>query len=351
MSMADSLALLRTQINSTFRRVLNYVGVNENDSENDTAESRLQNYLNRIFGGKLRYVLFGCVLSLISLIAIISQGNEHYNYAPSSPYLMKAKISPTENLRERLDKFNISDKDFHIINSTMHNLEKSIRASRTNATLSIQRTNKLRQERNASASSSFWLSMMLSFSAWMLVLQALRFLRGAGMIGSMFRTQSFTTRQRRSVAEIQMLTQLSRLAGSNIPGLSDRLRMALMNRDFDGNDYEMLQRLDDARFGGGGPRIRGATSEEINRLPLRILTSEDEIRGDESSQSSIYRDGRNHRTHEDNGFGTCNICLEPYSVGDEVRIVRCMHKFHKNCIDQWLTTNAICPICKFPSVE
>ena len=47
----------------------------------------------------------------------------------------------------------------------------------------------------------------------------------------------------------------------------------------------------------------------------------------------------------------CAICLEPYQDGDELRTVMCLHHFHKNCIDQWLRTNCICPICKQRSVE
>jgi len=44
---------------------------------------------------------------------------------------------------------------------------------------------------------------------------------------------------------------------------------------------------------------------------------------------------------------TCNICLENFKMGDEMRILKhCSHAFHKGCIDRWLGQVASCPICK-----
>ena len=41
---------------------------------------------------------------------------------------------------------------------------------------------------------------------------------------------------------------------------------------------------------------------------------------------------------------TCVICLD--DLKDEVKFLRCAHKFHKNCIDVWIHKNPRCPICK-----
>ncbi|CAG9311237.1 unnamed protein product [Blepharisma stoltei] len=44
---------------------------------------------------------------------------------------------------------------------------------------------------------------------------------------------------------------------------------------------------------------------------------------------------------------TCSICLEIVDPGVEVRVLPlCMHKFHCECIDQWLKRNAMCPYCR-----
>ncbi|KAJ5666274.1 uncharacterized protein N7477_008722 [Penicillium maclennaniae] len=44
----------------------------------------------------------------------------------------------------------------------------------------------------------------------------------------------------------------------------------------------------------------------------------------------------------------CLICLSDYEVADEVReLNKCKHVFHKDCIDQWLTTGRnSCPLCR-----
>ena len=42
----------------------------------------------------------------------------------------------------------------------------------------------------------------------------------------------------------------------------------------------------------------------------------------------------------------CVICLENFRDGDELRVLRCFHSFHRNCVDQWLDTSRLCPICK-----
>ncbi|KAK1435958.1 hypothetical protein QVD17_01731 [Tagetes erecta] len=43
----------------------------------------------------------------------------------------------------------------------------------------------------------------------------------------------------------------------------------------------------------------------------------------------------------------CYICLVEYEEGDEVRVLRCHHEFHKICIDEWLmNVHRICPVCR-----
>mmetsp|Transcript_6442 Transcript_6442/g.11513 ORF Transcript_6442/g.11513 Transcript_6442/m.11513 type:complete len:165 (-) Transcript_6442:122-616(-) len=43
----------------------------------------------------------------------------------------------------------------------------------------------------------------------------------------------------------------------------------------------------------------------------------------------------------------CSICMEEFAVGDKQRTMPCFHRFHQACLDEWLTRNGTCPICKF----
>ncbi|KAK2994623.1 hypothetical protein RJ640_025677 [Escallonia rubra] len=43
----------------------------------------------------------------------------------------------------------------------------------------------------------------------------------------------------------------------------------------------------------------------------------------------------------------CAICLTDLSVGVESKEMPCKHKYHPDCIDQWLGINGSCPVCRF----
>jgi E3 ubiquitin-protein ligase RNF38/44 len=42
----------------------------------------------------------------------------------------------------------------------------------------------------------------------------------------------------------------------------------------------------------------------------------------------------------------CSVCIGDYEPGDELRVLPCKHLFHKECVDQWLSVNATCPLCR-----
>ncbi|XP_071722118.1 uncharacterized protein [Rutidosis leptorrhynchoides] len=88
-----------------------------------------------------------------------------------------------------------------------------------------------------------------------------------------------------------------------------------VQRDFNENDYEMLLALDDNNHQHGG-----ASASRINTLPESIV------------QMDNYED--------------CAVCLETPTVGETIRHLPCLHKFHKDCIDRWLSRKSTCPVCK-----
>ena len=43
----------------------------------------------------------------------------------------------------------------------------------------------------------------------------------------------------------------------------------------------------------------------------------------------------------------CNICCTCYEDKSEIKILQCLHKYHKKCIDAWLSKKSTCPDCNF----
>jgi len=42
----------------------------------------------------------------------------------------------------------------------------------------------------------------------------------------------------------------------------------------------------------------------------------------------------------------CMVCFEIFASGDALRSLPCLHKYHRRCIDEWLSRSPHCPICK-----
>jgi len=50
----------------------------------------------------------------------------------------------------------------------------------------------------------------------------------------------------------------------------------------------------------------------------------------------------------------CSVCLTDYCKGDVLRRLPCGHHFHCQCVDEWLSQNKLCPLCRqdiAPSVQ
>ncbi|KAK9370569.1 hypothetical protein V1509DRAFT_637547 [Lipomyces kononenkoae] len=71
-----------------------------------------------------------------------------------------------------------------------------------------------------------------------------------------------------------------------------------------------------------------------------------------ATQEDIDRSGGIVEASEENLGERCLVCLSDFEEGEECRKLRqCGHLFHKNCIDEWLTTGRnSCPLCRAPGV-
>jgi hypothetical protein len=121
------------------------------------------------------------------------------------------------------------------------------------------------------------------------------------------------------------------------PLSTESLRLIVQEQDFGADDYERLwafQNEQQQHSNNQTGAVRGATREEIQACPQRIMQQE------EVSQLLLETNDRRH------DHSHCVICLERYQVDEAVRTIPCMHSFHSTCVDRWMQNTAICPICK-----
>ncbi|XWS29169.1 hypothetical protein CRYUN_Cryun24cG0005500 [Craigia yunnanensis] len=49
---------------------------------------------------------------------------------------------------------------------------------------------------------------------------------------------------------------------------------------------------------------------------------------------------------------TCCVCLSSMKEGDDIRVLPCLHQFHRVCVDRWLNAcRKNCPVCRFSMRE
>ncbi|XP_034284545.1 RING finger protein 215 [Pantherophis guttatus] len=43
---------------------------------------------------------------------------------------------------------------------------------------------------------------------------------------------------------------------------------------------------------------------------------------------------------------SCAICLDQFQKNQCLRVLPCLHEFHRDCVDPWLLLQQTCPLCK-----
>eukprot|EP01025_Chloroclados_australasicus_P052995 TRINITY_DN6196_c0_g2_i1.p1 TRINITY_DN6196_c0_g2~~TRINITY_DN6196_c0_g2_i1.p1 ORF type:complete len:286 (+),score=28.53 TRINITY_DN6196_c0_g2_i1:89-859(+) len=134
-------------------------------------------------------------------------------------------------------------------------------------------------------------------------------------------------------------------SGSNVNVMN--LRLMLLDRDFDGQDYDMLLALDRQL---SGTVANPVSDEEISRLPLhrfKIVEGDQEEGGQKCEKEEGEGEGEPGCCKET--YEMCSVCLEPFKDKDQVMSLPCMHFYHPNCITPWMKRQgkqATCPVCK-----
>ncbi|KAL3140089.1 hypothetical protein ABBQ38_004369 [Trebouxia sp. C0009 RCD-2024] len=100
----------------------------------------------------------------------------------------------------------------------------------------------------------------------------------------------------------------------------------------------------------------GMSAEQMRALPVVIA----EKRSCRRAGSDGSTDGSETGSDEGSPLGpkgggtlkTCAICLEDYRDGEKLRVLPCNHRFHTECIDQWLSSRKpLCPVCKHDALR
>ena len=81
----------------------------------------------------------------------------------------------------------------------------------------------------------------------------------------------------------------------------------------------------------------------------QIINSINSFKYEEKAQSSPVSRGGSKKPSDsasERCRESCAICLDDMKTGQMVKALRCSHKFHEKCINNWLRQKLLCPLCK-----
>lgn len=107
-----------------------------------------------------------------------------------------------------------------------------------------------------------------------------------------------------------------------------RLMFSSFFTEDDSLNYEDLLELEEA---AGSSHSQGLNSSEIDALPTSTFRTNGQFNSQRPTSSLE---------------SSCPICFSEYIERDTLRTLPCLHKFHKDCIDEWIKSKAVCPICR-----
>jgi hypothetical protein len=357
-----AMTSLFSQMNSSLRRTFSGLGWPEGSNETDTFSIRVHRRIESFVGAsRMKYVTFTMVLSIFFLYIISIHDIEQ-------AYKIQYNVSSFHHNPFHTKQISVPSKSPTSVNETIVTLSPSYSPTNFNGTL-VDGETAIKDIRGSDPTYTIVVSIIMTVVSWMMMVQILNCIRRGGLCGSSSlaqRRQRMQGEQRRAFFEqFRFLQALGRRQLP--PAQLQRLRLTLIQRDFTGDDYELLMQLDEAQGSIEATRNqRGASLSVINRLPTHQLTqlnidamksqecgdmrSQETPDAEESKRDSKPIDGKFY-SGEEGLLPKCQICLAHYEVGENVRTLLCLHQFHQLCVDQWLQANAVCPICKFHTVD
>ena len=90
---------------------------------------------------------------------------------------------------------------------------------------------------------------------------------------------------------------------------------------------------------------------EINEFfeeeKLEVGTNEPNLKKSELNELPTKKFVLTEAQKEKDSQLSCRICMQEFEEGENLRTTRCLHMFHRKCIDKWLVERTgSCPICK-----
>ncbi|KAI4892430.1 hypothetical protein NFI96_024114 [Prochilodus magdalenae] len=81
---------------------------------------------------------------------------------------------------------------------------------------------------------------------------------------------------------------------------------------------------------------------------LQLRPKQDLLKSLSTLKTRTYRQpkARSDPTHGQPETDSCAVCLEQYNNNQCLRVLPCLHEFHRDCVDPWLLLQQTCPLCK-----
>ncbi|XP_042344233.1 RING finger protein 215 isoform X2 [Plectropomus leopardus] len=80
---------------------------------------------------------------------------------------------------------------------------------------------------------------------------------------------------------------------------------------------------------------------------LQLSPKQDVLKRMSSLKTKTYRQPKPRCDPSQLGeTDNCAVCLEPFNNNQCLRVLPCLHEYHRDCVDPWLLLHHTCPLCK-----
>ncbi|XP_049906582.1 RING finger protein 215 isoform X2 [Epinephelus moara] len=80
---------------------------------------------------------------------------------------------------------------------------------------------------------------------------------------------------------------------------------------------------------------------------LELFPKQDVLKRMSSLKTKTYRQPKPWCDPSQSGeTDNCAVCLEPFNNNQCLRVLPCLHEYHRDCVDPWLLLHHTCPLCK-----